>query len=184
MRRERASRNCSGPLHDQPVYLGHSFLTDLLLLRIPFLEPLAYDPRYPWIQDALRTTAEALSLGASRVLDVDPGELSAGYRLVPPSANEAPGTLRVADIDLFDTASGGAGYAAEAGEMLTRVLDQTIRLLEKCPKHCERSCTFCLRHNGNRCWQERLDRFLVLDFLRYASYGTVPPVPEVSRQAS
>jgi hypothetical protein len=60
-RRERASRTCSGPLHDQPVYLGHSFLTDLLLLRIPFREPLAYDPRYPWIQDALRTAAEALS---------------------------------------------------------------------------------------------------------------------------
>ena len=183
MRRERASRTCSGPLHDQPVYLGHSFLTDLLLLRIPFREPLAYDPRYPWIQDALRTTAEALSLGASRVLDVDPGELSAGYRLVPPSANEAPGTLGVADIYLFDTASGGAGYAAEAGEMLPRVLDQTVRLLEKCPKECERSCTFCLRHYGNRYWQERLDRFLALDFLRYARSGTAPTVPGVSRQA-
>jgi hypothetical protein len=63
------------------------------------------------------------------------------------------------------------------------VLDQTIRLLEKCPKECERSCTFCLRHYANRYWQERLDRFLALDFLRYARYGTAPAVPEVRRQA-
>jgi hypothetical protein len=172
-----------GPLHDQPVYLGHSFRTDLLLLRVPLRAPLSYGPRHRWLQDALRTTAEALSLGASRVLDVDPGELSAGYRLIPAASDEDQGALGVADFYLFDTASGGAGYAAEAGDMLPRVLDEVLRLLEHCPRRCENSCTECLRHYGNRYWQERLDRFLAKDMLTYARYGTAPVVAEIEKQA-
>jgi hypothetical protein len=180
---QRLGRHCVGPLHDQPVYLGHSFRTDLLLLRVPLRAPLSYGPRHRWLQDALRTTAEALSLGASRVLDVDPGELSAGYRLIPAASDEDQGALGVADFYLFDTASGGAGYAAEAGDMLPRVLDEVLRLLEHCPRRCENSCTECLRHYGNRYWQERLDRFLAKDMLTYARYGTAPVVAEIEKQA-
>ena len=178
----RVGRQCMGPLHNQPVYLGHSFRTDLLLLRVPLRAPLSYGPRYRWLQDALRTTAEALSLGATRVLDVDPGELSAGYRLIPAVGEEDQGALGVADFYLFDTASGGAGYAAEAGDILPRVLDEVLRLLEKCPRRCENSCTECLRHYSNRFWQERLDRFLAKDLLTYARYGTTPEVAAIDRQ--
>jgi len=180
---QRVGRYCMGPLHNQAVYLGHSFRTDLLLLRVPLHAPLSYDPRHRWLQDALRTTAEALSLGASRVLDVDPGELSAGYRLIPAVGDEDQGALGIADFYLFDTASGGAGYAAEAGDMLPRVLDEVLRLLENCPRRCENSCTECLRHYGNRYWQERLDRFLAKDLLSYARLGTAPPVAPLERQS-
>src|SRR5262249_37665233 len=54
--------NRAGPLHAQPLYLGFSFLTDLLLLRIALHEPLAYHPGDPWLHDALRTVAEASAL--------------------------------------------------------------------------------------------------------------------------
>jgi len=182
MQRDKVGRRCNGQLTD-PIYLSHSFLTDLLLLRVPLHEPLAYDPRHQWIHAALRTAAEALSLGASRVLDVDAGELSAGYRLIPAAGSDDPGALGVADFYLFDTASGGAGYAAEAGDILPRVLDQTMKLLKECPKDCERSCTNCLRHYGNRYWQEHLDRYLAIDLLNYARLGQPPAVPSVERQA-
>jgi ATP-dependent helicase YprA (DUF1998 family) len=182
MQRDKVGRRCNGQLTD-PIYLSHSFLTDLLLLRVPLHEPLAYDPRHPWIHAALRTAAEALSLGASRVLDVDAGELSAGYRLIPASGSDDARALGVADFYLFDTASGGAGYAAEAGDILPRVLDQTMKLLRECPKDCERSCTNCLRHYGNRYWQEHLDRYLAIDLLNYARLGQLPAVASVERQA-
>jgi Domain of unknown function (DUF1998)/DEAD/DEAH box helicase/Helicase conserved C-terminal domain len=183
MQRQRMSRNCNGLLHDQPIYLGSSFLTDLLLLRVPLHDPLSYDPRHRWLQDALRTTAEALSLGATRVLDVDPGELSAGYRLTQAAGDEDPGALGIADFYLFDTASGGAGYAAEAGDILPRVLDEALRRLENCPNRCERSCTECLRYYGNRYWQERLDRFLAMDILNYARFGRAPVIENIERQS-
>jgi Domain of unknown function (DUF1998) len=184
LQREGLSWSCNGSVHRNPIYLGHSFLTDILLLRISFRLPLKYDPRHPWLQDALRTTAEALSLGASRQLDIDAGELSAGFRLMPSIASDDSSALGLADIYLFDTASGGAGYAAEAGDLIGRVLQRTLSLLKECPERCERSCTKCLRHYGNRYWHERLDRHLAAELLIYAQYGTPPAVASVAKQSS
>jgi len=67
--------------------------------------------------------------------------------------------------------------------MLPRVLDEVLRLLENCPRGCENSCTECLRHYGNRYWQERLDRFLAKDLLTYARLGTAPSVAPIERQS-
>lgn len=183
LQREGASRFCRGPLHARPVYLGYSFLTDILLLRFPLVAPLSGDPRHPWLHDALRTVAEALALSASLELDIDPGELSAGYRLMPPLVGEDPGAWLLADIYLFDTASGGAGYAAEAGNILPQVIDRAFALLRDCPERCERSCTKCLRHYGNRYWHERLDRHLGAGLLAYARYGEIPPVAAAAQQS-
>lgn len=174
-RRKGAPRgDCHGPLHSRSLFLGHRFLTDLLLLRLPLRSPMEFNPSSPtpWLHDALRTLSETLSLAASRCLDIDPGELSAGYRFMPPIEEEdASG---VVDIYLFDTAAGGAGYAAEAGAMLSGVLDEALSQLEGCPAGCERSCTRCLRHYGNRYYHEHLDRFLAAHLLRYARTNALP----------
>ena len=53
-----------------------------MLLRFPLRTPLAYQPHDPWLHDGLRTLAEALTLAASRYLDIDPVELNANYCLV------------------------------------------------------------------------------------------------------
>src|SRR5690606_9778348 len=124
-----------------------------------------------WLHDALRTAAEAIALAASRRLDIDPGELSAGYRLMAAVTEEDPCALGLADVYLFDTASGGAGYAAEAGDILPDILQWTIDLLRGCPEDCERSCTKCLRHYGNRYWHEHLDRHLAAQLVAYAKDG-------------
>lgn len=175
------SPQCSGPLH-QPVHLGHVFATDLLLVRFELHAPLDANPGHPWLHDALRTTAEALTLAASRHLDIDPGELSAGYRLMRDEQVD-PSVRGLAEIYLFDTASGGAGYAAEAGEEFPAVLEQALHLLRTCPASCERSCPRCLRYYGNRYWHERLDRFLAADLLTYARDGQVPRPASLAAQA-
>lgn len=183
LRRERQTYHCNGPLHEDSIYLGFTFSTDLLLLRIAVRSPLDYSPTAPWFRDALQTSCEALALAATRRLDIDPGELSAGYRLKAPMDKNDPGSKGIVDIYLYDTAAGGAGYAAEAGESLSKILDDAVLLLQNCPAHCERSCTKCLRHYGNRFLHDRLDRRLAEQFLIYAKTGVAPTIPNAIEQA-
>lgn len=178
MMREQANPQCTGQIR-RGLYLGHQFRTDILLLRISFKAPMDFSPAQPWLYDALATLAEAIALGASLTLTIDPGELSSGFRLVPPK-NDAVGA---AEIYLFDTASGGAGYAFDAGENLDEVLDQVAGVLSNCPGGCQRSCTKCLRHYGNRFFHPRLDRRLGLQLLRYARSGVAPIIYSSVEQA-
>jgi Lhr-like helicase len=178
LERDGAGNRCNGEIH-RGLFLVHNFQTDLLLLRGAFRHPIGFQPEQPWFYDSLATLAEALALGASLYLDIDPGELSAGFRLLPALAD---GNKGVAELYLFDTASGGAGYAADAGQQLQQVLDKTELLLQDCPGQCERSCTKCLRHYGNRFLHGRLDRRLALQLLRYFRTGAIPPFPSAAEQ--
>jgi ATP-dependent helicase YprA (DUF1998 family) len=176
--KEHAAYRCRGSVRNE-LFLGHHFRTDILVLRVRLRRPFDFSPQQPWLYDALATFAEGLALGASLHLDIDPGELSAGYRLLP-ATDEVDG---IAEVYLFDTASGGAGYAAEAGANLQAVLDQTELRLRDCPAGCERSCTQCLRHYGNRFLHPRLDRHLGLGLLRYARFAEVPAFEPAAEQA-
>ncbi len=178
LNRENAAAKCNGQIRSA-LFLGHEFRTDILLLRVSFREPMDFSPKQPWLHDSLYTLAEALALGASLHLDIDPGELSSGFRLVPARENEDGS----AELFLFDTASGGAGYAAEAGLQLSAVLDCAEKLLALCPKSCDRSCTECLRHYGNRFLHPRLDRHLALHLLRYARRAEIPDIAPLAQQA-
>ncbi|MCC6648409.1 MAG: DUF1998 domain-containing protein [Polyangiaceae bacterium] len=179
LERDGATKKCNGEVR-RGLFLVHDFRTDLLLLRGSFTAPLSYQPGQPWINDALATLAEALGLGASLHLDIDPGELSAGFRELPALT---AGDQGVAELYLFDTSSGGAGYAAEAGQQLEQVLDRTDALLRDCPGGCERSCTKCLRHYGNRFLHSRLDRRLAQQLLRFFRTGAAPPFASAAEQA-
>lgn len=173
LERDNAPSRCNGELR-RGLFLVHDFNTDLLLLRGSFRRPLGFDTNQPWIYDGLATLAEALALGASLHLDIDPGELSAGYRLLPSMVEGEDG---IVEIYLFDTSSGGAGYSADAGSQLEQVFDKTEDLLLNCPakEKCERSCTKCLRHYGNRFLHGRLDRRLAYQLLRFFRNAHTPP---------
>jgi hypothetical protein len=177
MMREQAPPLCNGAIR-RGIYLGHQFRTDILLTRLLLRPPMDFSPKQPWLYDALATLAESLALGASLALTIDPGELSSGFRLV----HLKDGT-EAAELYLFDTASGGAGYAFDAGENLEEVLGEVEQLLKVCPGGCERSCTKCLRHYGNRFHHARLDRRLGLQLLRHARFGVIPAFESTEDQA-
>ena len=173
---------CDGEFHR--VFLGHQFRSDLLLLRVqiepPFSDELHSSVPMHAIQDALRTLAEGLLLAASYALSIDPAEFSAGFRLVPKEAGHA---LR-ADVYLFDTLAGGAGYAAQAAQELESILrGRLTEILCNCPKGCDRSCYDCLRHYGNQFWHESLDRGLGFSLLNYLLNGTAPATDDFDKQA-
>jgi len=146
-----------------------------LLLRIDLSQPLRFGmlsrrDRKP-MEDALRTLCEALTLSIGRVLDIDIREVSAGYRF----GND--GVSDFADIFIYDTLAGGAGYALQAGDSFAKVFESAKALLTGC--NCQASCENCLRHYGNRFSHGDLDRELGAALARYIEEGFVPaPFPE------
>ena len=176
-------RTCNGSYAN--VFLGHVFTTDLLLLRLAVSSPVITQTgsaiALRTLEDALYSIAEGLRLAASRhpQLDLDPAEFGSGFRIVPVEES-----LDVyLDIYLYDTLSGGAGYAELAGTYLEEILRDVLVLLEECPSQCDQSCPSCLRHFFNQHLQDRLDRLLGATLLRYAMTGRVDPECSVEEQA-
>ncbi len=174
--RSPSSMRCHGAF--ERVYLGYGFNSDILLLRLPLGESLRFDPldtsmRNP-ISDAMQSLAEAIVLGISRSLDIDIREINAGYRYLPVEDKN------YADIFIYDTLSGGAGYATQAGDEINEVMAKVEQLLVNCD--CATSCDKCLRHYGNRFHHTRLDRFLALDLLKFIIDGQLPPLPSINEQ--
>jgi DEAD/DEAH box helicase/Domain of unknown function (DUF1998)/Helicase conserved C-terminal domain len=179
-----APRQCNGQFHN--VFLGHVFKTDLLLLRLEIASPIVTDTTDSVVlralEDSLYSIAEALRLSASRhpQLDLDPSEFGAGFRIVPSAESDAT----FLDVYLYDTLSGGAGYADLAGRYLAEILDDVQALLEDCPARCARSCESCLRHYHNQHLKDRLDRRVAAQLLRYARFGQAPQEESLGKQAS
>ncbi|MFD0675991.1 MULTISPECIES: DEAD/DEAH box helicase [unclassified Paenibacillus] len=165
------------------VYLGYDFRTDLLLLRLKVNPPLVRDVTsnisISILNDSLRSIAEALLLAASQELDLDPSEFQVGFRLLDA---DSKGAIN-ADIYIFDTLSGGAGYAEQAGQHLESILVRTLTILEDCPGECDRSCTECLRHYKNQYWHSHLDRKLGASLLKYLINGEIPKIDSIEAQA-
>ncbi|NIL81089.1 DEAD/DEAH box helicase [Rhodococcoides kroppenstedtii] len=173
-----ARATCNGLIRKK-LYLSHQFRTDTLLLQITTKTPMDLQPTRPWVSDALLTLSEAFALAATIHLDVDHNEISAGYsHRTPPDADTS-----VAEIFLYDTAAGGAGYSADAGREIIGVIDQVRTLLAECPADCTQSCTRCLRHYRNRFIHSRLDRRLALILFNYAVNATPPDLVPPEKQA-
>jgi ATP-dependent helicase YprA (DUF1998 family) len=166
--RQQFSPRCDGEF--QRVFLGYGFTSDVLLLRIDLAKPLRFGilsrrDRKP-LEDALQTLCEALTLSIGRALDIDSREVSAGYRF----GND--GESDFADIFIYDTLAGGAGYALQAGDSFAQIFEHTKTLLIGC--NCSDSCENCLRHYANRFSHADLDRKLGMDLARYIELGDVP----------
>lgn len=176
-RGRKSSRACRGQI--EPVFLGYTFPTDLLLVRVRLEAPFNahYDVpvrRRPLV-DAVRSLSEALGLAASRELQIDVRELRSGFRFL-----EVEGR-RYTDLFLYDALAGGAGYSTLAGRIIERIFDEASRLLRECD--CSSSCNKCLRTYENRTFQTSLNRHIALELLDYARRGVVPAVPDLKTQA-
>jgi ATP-dependent helicase YprA (DUF1998 family) len=107
---------------------------------------------------ALTSLVEAIALAASRVLQIDEGELSGWWTPLMGPTDEA-------QLYLYDLLPGGAGYARAVGDAIEQVLDATEVLLGGCD--CVSSCYRCIRHYGNNWIHASLDRHLALQLLRH-----------------
>ena len=165
-----------------PYYLGHSFPTDVLLMRIKFFPPVVCAVADTPAQKgrtgrtALTSLVEAISLAGSQTLQIEEGELAGNWSPV------LGGSADEVYMFLYDLLPGGAGYTRLVKNNLEAVLEAAEKLLSQCD--CETSCYRCLRHYGNNFIHAALDRKLALSLLRYVVHGEQPALTLDERQRS
>ncbi len=178
------SDDCPGPDLVEPIFLGTRFPTDVLLLRfvVPAPQRLSPGVRVPVFQIALSSLATALSLAASVVLEIEAGEVIAGYR--PGFTDNGPDATAV-EVFLYDQLAGGAGYVVELSQKIDELLDAARAILSHGPWNsrktqppCDRACYGCLLSFKNSYEHATLDRNLALDLLDCATSGVPARIDE------
>lgn len=163
--------SCPGDLTTRGLVLGSDFITDVLLLSLRVESPMTLQPGLLSTDVALRTVAEALAKAASELLGLDPGELQGEYR--PALSGDADVE---AEIYLYDTLPGGAGFARAAGDLGLQLFERALKALEFCPEGCDRSCYRCLRSYKNKFEHELLDRQIGASLLRSVIGGSIATI--------
>lgn len=162
---------CPGGATALGMVIGTDFYSDVLLVSLRFDEPVKLIPGVHATRVAMRTVCEALAKAACDLLEIEPGELVAEFR---PALTELGERGQEAELYLYDTLSGGAGFARAAGGLGKRLFERALELLEGCPEQCDSSCYRCLRSYKNKFEHDSLDRHLGAALLTYALTGELP----------
>ena len=154
---DERDQKCPGSGTASHIVLGTDFITDIALFSVSVAPPLLLKPGdYP-TDVALRTVSEALAKAASQALGIEPSELMAEYR--PALTTNDDGRLGLkAEIFLYDTLSGGAGFASQLAGKGLEPFERALVLMKSCPDGCETSCSRCLRSFKNKFEHGLLDR--------------------------
>lgn len=169
--------DCRGSAHTRGLVLGTDFISDVLLIRVKVESPLTLRPDLLATQVALRTIAEALTIAATYRLEIEETEVQAEFR---PALTQSVNDGLEAEIYLYDTLAGGAGFTRQIYNYGLSIFEDTLKRLENCPAGCDESCYKCLRSFRNRFEHAQLDRRLGASVLRYLLYGEAP-VPDSER---
>ncbi|MFJ8602207.1 DEAD/DEAH box helicase [Streptomyces shenzhenensis] len=166
---------CPGTGSTRGMVLGTDFISDVLLVRFKVDSPITLGPANLSTHIALRSVAEALTIAATRRLGIEATELQAEYR---PALTALGKEGLEAEIYVYDTLAGGAGFTRRVNDYGVEILEQTLELLEDCPENCDQSCYRCLRSFRNRFEHSLLDRHVGASLLRYLIHGTEPTLNE------
>jgi len=164
---------CPGGGTATGIVLGTAFISDILLLSIRVEEPLSLKPGVLATDIALRTVCEAVTAAGCGLLELEHTELQAEYR---PALTEAGQSGQEAEIYIYDTLAGGAGFSRRVEQLGDSLFERALDLLMNCPEGCDRSCYRCLRSYKNKFEHDLLDRHLGATLLRYMLNGGEPVV--------
>ena len=156
----RDQPNCTG--YVQVVSLGTKFISDVSLFRFRMGNGVLLPPGSTIAKICLTTVAQAIAVVVSDMLEIDRSNIGAEYRAAQTELGSAGGE---ADVYLYDTTPGGAGFVRAAVSNPTDLLSRVVSLLSDCD--CEPSCYKCLRSYGNRFLHQDLDRKVGLSFLKH-----------------
>lgn len=162
---------CLGGGATKGLVLGTDFITDVLLISIRVAPPVTLSAGLLATDVVLRTVSEALTKAACTRLGLEAQELQAEYR---PALTQAGREGREAEIYVYDTLPGGAGFVRRVGELGLAVFEVALHILEQCPENCDRSCYRCLRSYKNKFEHDLLDRHLGASLLRFIIHGAYP----------
>ena len=163
--------SCPGSASTRGLVLGTDFISDVLLVRLKVAQPTTLRPEFLSTHIALRSIAEAMTIASARRLDIEATELQAEYR---PALTASGAEGLEAEIYLYDTLAGGAGFTRRVRDYGLDIFKETLYRLESCPANCDASCYRCLRSFRNRFEHGLLDRHVGASLLRYLMDGTSP----------
>ncbi len=161
-------RNCDGINPTRHLVLGTDFITDIALFSLRVHPPMSLMPGHTSTLVALRTVSEALAAAACQLLELEPGELMAEFR---PALTPAGTTGLEAEVFLYDTLPGGAGFSTQLAQSPAELLQQALDLLMNCEECCDASCYRCLRSFKNKFEHRILDRHVGAQLLRFLIDG-------------
>ena len=173
--------NCPGGGATKGLVLGTDFISDVLLVSIRVNNPLTLVPGVLATDVALRTISEAITKAGCELLELEANELQAEFR---PALTAEGRSGREAEIYLYDTLPGGAGFAQRVGTIGLPIFELALRILEECPESCDRSCYRCLRSYKNKFEHDLLDRHVGASLLRFLIDGTYPVLNPTRLSAS
>ncbi len=161
-------RNCDGLNPVRHLVLGTDFITDIALFSLRVARPMSLKPGHTSTVVALRTVSEALAAAACRLLELEPGEMMAEFR---PALTPGGTTGLEAEVFLYDTLPGGAGFSTQLPESPVELLQAAHGLLISCEEGCDASCYRCLRSFKNKFEHSLLDRHIGAQLLSYLIDG-------------
>lgn len=164
------SGNDTGYAIQRNLWLGVSKETDVFELQLR-----SDDHRKALTEVASSSIAVALRGALADKIGVEDREI--GWA-VKPSAIEESGEPTVSVL-LYDHATGGAGFVAQAGEHLPELLRRARKTLE-CPRHCDKACHACLLSFDTSHHIDQLDRHQALGILDDTFLGALQ-LPEEDR---
>jgi ATP-dependent helicase YprA (DUF1998 family) len=163
---------CPGSGTTRHLVLGTDFITDIALFSLRVAAPLKLKPGFYPTDVALRTVSEALAKAACQMLEIEAGELMAEYR---PALTPGGRSGLEAEIFLYDTLPGGAGFAGQLAGRGEDLFHRALRLMKTCPDSCDASCYRCLRSFKNKFEHSYLDRHVGAELLDYLIHGEMQP---------
>lgn len=161
-------RNCDGINPTRHLVLGTDFITDIALFSLRVDPPMSLKPGHTSTLVALRTVSEALAAAGCQLLELEPGELMAEFR---PALTPAGTAGLEAEVFLYDTLPGGAGFSTQLPESPIGLFQAALDLLTNCEEGCDVSCYRCLRSFKNKLEHRLLDRHVGAQLLRYLIDG-------------
>lgn len=165
---DEGKRTCDGINPTRHLVLGTDFITDIALFSLRVEPPMSLRPGLTSTFVALRTVSEALAAAACRLLELEPYELMAEFR---PALTPAGAIGLEAEIFLYDTLPGGAGFSTQLPESTVELFQVALNLLENCEECCDASCYRCLRSFKNKLEHSLLDRHVGAQLLSYLIDG-------------
>lgn len=163
-----AGTPCSGRATARPILL-HRFVSDVALLGVDLPREMDADARDAAGRAVWYSLGTSILRAAAVHLQIQPEELAVNIR----PWQRADGRIH-AEIFLYDTLPGGAGYARDVADEIEEIIWRALEYTDCKNPQCRDACYSCLLDYYNQRQHPLLDRNLARDMLEYIISGKVP----------
>ncbi|EJL6415309.1 DEAD/DEAH box helicase [Vibrio cholerae] len=155
----------------ESIHLGVHSQTDVFELVLRHPDTGEYIPDSDEGRVIATSLVVALRKALVKTLGISVNEVE--YSVRPAVVGESQHAMV---LQLFDSVSGGAGFATSTSHYITQVLRQMLRELE-CPKACDAFCPDCLLESDSRHDTDKLNRQIALKWLgdNFTRHLNIPP---------